>query len=124
MLSLGTEVFLAFWTASNRVGLPARSPPPVRAATSMFLISLAKSLPRLASIAAFLCLVVAHLEWPDIGTSVFSSSWCTSSGRAHQVHEHAVDAVVAADLRVERGRHQGALTDRDDPTCGGSFLDP
>src|SRR3954464_1614309 len=64
MLSLGTEDFLAFWTASKRVGLPARSPPPVRAATSMFLISLAKSLPRLASMTAFLCLVVAHLEWP------------------------------------------------------------
>src|SRR4029078_605323 len=64
MLSFGTEVFLAFWTASNRVGLPARSPPPVRAATSMFLISLATRLPRLASMAAFLCLVVVHLEWP------------------------------------------------------------
>src|SRR3954471_20152328 len=64
MLSLGTEVFLAFWIASNSVGLPAGSPPPVRAATSMFLISLANSLPRLASIAAFLCLVVAHLECP------------------------------------------------------------
>src|SRR6476660_3135316 len=64
MLSLGTELFFAFWMASNRVGLPARSPPPVRAATSMFLISFAKALPRLASITAFLCLVVAHLEWP------------------------------------------------------------
>src|SRR3954454_11889806 len=64
MLSLGTEDFFAFWIASYRVGLPAGSPPPVRAATSMFLISLAKSLPRLASIAAFLCFVVAHLEWP------------------------------------------------------------
>src|SRR3954451_11786728 len=64
MLSLGTEDFFAFWTASKSVGLPDRSPPPVRAATSMFLISLAKSLPRLASIPAFLCLVVAHLEWP------------------------------------------------------------
>src|ERR687897_1755506 len=64
MLSFGTELFFAFWRASNNVGLPAGSPPPVRAATSMFLISLAKSLPRLASIPAFLCLVVAHLEWP------------------------------------------------------------
>src|SRR3978361_1212183 len=69
MLSLGTEDFLAFWTASKRVGLPERSPPPVRAATSMFLTSLAKSLPRLASIPAFLCLVVAHLEWPLTGCS-------------------------------------------------------
>src|SRR5512132_49028 len=66
MLSLGTEFFLAFWMASKRVGLPAGSPPPVRAATSTFLISRAKSLPRLASTTAFLCLVVAHFEWPDI----------------------------------------------------------
>src|ERR1700753_3692352 len=64
MLSLGTELFLAFWMASYSVGLPAGSPPPVRAATSTFLISLANSLPRLASTTAFLCLVVAHLEWP------------------------------------------------------------
>src|ERR1700749_4309524 len=64
MLSLGTDVFLAFWIASYSVGLPAGSPPPVRAATSMFLISRAKFLPRRASMIAFLCLVVAHLEWP------------------------------------------------------------
>src|SRR5713226_6282503 len=64
MLSFGTELFLAFWIASNNIGLPAGSPPPVRAATSTFLISLANSLPRLASTTAFLCLVVAHLEWP------------------------------------------------------------
>src|ERR671938_118498 len=64
MLSLGTEDFLAFWMASYKVGLPAGSPPPVRAATSMFLISLANSLPRFASTTAFLCFVVAHFEWP------------------------------------------------------------
>src|SRR3954467_1436996 len=64
MLSFGTELFLAFCTASSRVGLPAGSGPPVRAATSTFLISLANSLPRLASMAAFLCFVVAHLQWP------------------------------------------------------------
>src|SRR6478735_3324478 len=72
MLSLGTLDFLAFWIASKSVGLPAGSPPPVRAATSMFLISFAKSLPRLASIAAFLCLVVAHLEWPLIASPLAS----------------------------------------------------
>src|SRR5215472_4661089 len=66
MLSFGTELFLAFWIAWNSVGLPAGSPPPVRAATSTFLISLANSFPRLASTTAFLCLVVAHLEWPLI----------------------------------------------------------
>src|SRR2546423_6246713 len=66
MFSFGTEFFFAFWMASNRVGLPDGSPPPVRTATSTFLIKRAKSLPRLASITAFLCLVVAHFEWPDI----------------------------------------------------------
>src|SRR5580693_9625517 len=67
MLSLGTELFLAFWIASYSVGLPPGSPPPTRAATSMFLISRANILPRRASTTAFLCLVVAHLEWPLIG---------------------------------------------------------
>src|SRR6185312_2416916 len=66
MLSLGTEDFLAFWMASYSVGLPAGSPPPILAATSMFLISLANILPRRASMTAFLCLVVAHFEWPDM----------------------------------------------------------
>src|SRR4029079_3153253 len=66
MLSFGTEDFFALTIASYSVGLPTGSPPPVRAATSMFLISLAKSLPRRASTTAFLCLVVAHLAWPDM----------------------------------------------------------
>src|SRR5680860_1206650 len=66
MLSLGTEVFLAFWMASTRVGLPERSAPPIRAATSMFLISFAKALARRESVIAFWCFVVAHLECPDI----------------------------------------------------------
>src|SRR5690349_2800706 len=64
MLSFGTEVFLAFWTASKRVGLPDMSAPPILAATSMFLMSLANDLARRLSMTAFLCLVVAHLEWP------------------------------------------------------------
>src|SRR3954466_4903466 len=83
MLSLGTDDFLAFWMASYSVGLPLGSPPPVRAATSMFLMSLANILPRLASTTAFLCFVVAHLEWPDMQTSVnryrASWAWRTSS---------------------------------------------
>src|SRR4029077_8058333 len=64
MLSLVPELFLAFWMASYSVGLPPGSPPPTRAATSTFLINRAKFLPRRASITAFLCLVVDHLEWP------------------------------------------------------------
>src|SRR5215217_4749758 len=97
MLSLGTELFFAFWIASNSVGLPAGSPPPTRAATSTFLISLAKSLPRFASI--------------------------TWSGRSwgvllHHLHEQRVHARVARQLGVERRGQQTALPHRDDPTGG------
>src|SRR5690606_8966223 len=75
MLLLGTEVFFAFWIASTRVGFPARSAPPILAATSMFLMSLANDLARRASIIAFLCLVVAHLEWPDM-TAILTGRYC------------------------------------------------
>jgi hypothetical protein len=37
------------------------------AATMMALESLLHALPRLASVAAFLCLMFAHLLWPAIG---------------------------------------------------------
>src|SRR3954468_10485085 len=96
------------------------STPPMRAATSMFLISFAKSLPRLASITAFLCFVVAHLEWPDIRQSpsrhqmaVLRRSVDPTGTRsalgAHHVHEEFVDPVVAGQLRVEGGGEHRAL---------------
>ena len=66
MFSFGTDCDLALAMASASVGLPAGSPPPVLAATSTDLTSLANSLPRRASMTAFLCLVVAHLLWPLI----------------------------------------------------------
>src|SRR4051812_9125815 len=40
----------------------------------MFLISLANILPRRASMTAFLCLVVAHLEWPLMMSSLVHRS--------------------------------------------------
>src|SRR4051794_24810703 len=82
MLSFGTDDFFAFWMASYSVGLPAGSPPPVRAATSMFLISFANILPRLASTTAFLCLVVAHLEWPDINSLLLGRAPAPRRARA------------------------------------------
>src|SRR5690606_26674434 len=120
MFLLGTDCFFAFWMASTSVGLPDGSGPPIFAAISMFLIILAKSLPRLASIAAFLCFVVAHLEWPDMGPSSVSVLRVVRSGPVHQVEERPVHARVSSDLRVEGGRHQGALADGDDPTAGRS----
>src|SRR4051795_3817395 len=110
MLSLGTELLFAFWIASARVGLPAGSPPPVRAATSTFLMSLAKSLPRRASTTAFLCFVVAHLECPLIERA------CSSNVLLDHRHEQLVDAPVAGQLRMERRRQQRALAHRNDRT--------
>src|SRR4029450_12409852 len=101
MLSLGTEDVCAFWMASYSVGLPAGSPPPMRAATSTFLISLANILPRLASMTAFLCLVVAHLEWPDMRNLRVYRLSSVVCGPADQLDEVPVDAEVAGELRVE-----------------------
>src|ERR1041384_7648450 len=44
------------------------SPPPCRAAMMMARLSLLHNLPRLASIAPFLCLMVAQWEWPDMAS--------------------------------------------------------
>src|SRR5690242_16432576 len=141
MFLFGTELFFAFWMASKRVGLPSGSTPPVRAATSMFLISFAKSLPRLASITAFLCFVVAHLEWPDIclllrvtkfRTNPRDPTGIESPGRAHHLGEVRVEPVVPGQFRVEGGGegvpltygHDVAAVLGDDLRPGAHGLDP
>src|ERR1700735_5675110 len=68
MLSLGMFSALAAAMALRRRGLPSGSPPDL-AAMVISLISWVNILPRLASSAPFLCLVVAHFEWPDMRTS-------------------------------------------------------
>src|ERR687894_216861 len=83
MLSFGTDVFLAFCTASYSVGLPETSAPPSFAATSMFLMSLANDLARRASMTAFLCFVVAHFEWPDMGSILGDGMPGPRRGGAH-----------------------------------------
>src|ERR1700751_4182880 len=65
ILSAGMFSALAAATAVRRRGLPSGSPPE-RAAMVISLIRRVKILPRLASSGPFLCLIVAHFEWPDI----------------------------------------------------------
>src|SRR5271167_5035248 len=65
MLSAGMFSALAAATAVRRRGFFSTSPP-LLAAMVISLIRRVKILPRLASSAPFLCLIVAHLEWPDI----------------------------------------------------------
>src|SRR3954468_3730383 len=89
----------------------------MRAATSMFLMSLANILPRLASMTAFLCLVVAHLEWPDM------QNLRVSGGLADHLDEVPVNAEVAGELRVESRGKQVPLPNGDNPTGGRAVLD-
>src|SRR5687768_12615500 len=66
MLSAGMLTDLASAMIVRRRGFISGSPPPPRAATVNSLMMRVKILPRLASAAPFLCLIVCHLEWPDI----------------------------------------------------------
>src|SRR3954471_5163443 len=70
MLSLGIDASRAFAIASASAGLPSGSPPPSFAATVIARVSLVKSLPRRESTTAFLCLIEAHLECPDMRVSL------------------------------------------------------
>src|SRR5207237_2926722 len=69
MLSAGILTPCASWIAVRNRGLPSASPPPIRAAIVISLMSLVNMRPRLASMAPFLCLMLCHLEWPDIDYS-------------------------------------------------------
>src|SRR6202050_5021873 len=69
ILSAGMFSALAAATAPRSRGLASGSPPPWRAAMVISLIRRVNIFPRLASSAPFLCLIVAHLEWPDMETS-------------------------------------------------------
>ncbi|MNT86134.1 hypothetical protein D3C72_2263850 [compost metagenome] len=62
MLSLGMFASMALSIDRRRRGLESTSPPPSLAATVISLIRRVQILPRLASAAAFLCLILAHFE--------------------------------------------------------------
>src|SRR5213079_682224 len=66
MLSVGMLFWRAVVTAVRSRGFALMSPPPSRAATVISLMNLVKSLPRRASLSAFLCLIELHLGWPDM----------------------------------------------------------
>src|ERR1700721_953943 len=66
ILSAGMLAALASGTALRRRGFMSGSPPPPRAAIMISLMMRVNAFPRLASVAAFLCLMVAHFECPDM----------------------------------------------------------
>src|SRR4051795_8449517 len=103
MLSLGIEASLAFEMASASDGLPSGSPPPSFAATVIARVSLVNSLPRRESTIAFLCLIDAHLECPDMGSSLTADHVVQPfvGGRAALGRE--VTGTGAAGVRVRAG---------------------
>src|SRR6202011_5253841 len=66
MFSFGIFSFLPARMAVRKRGLELGSPPPMRAAMVISRMTRVKTRPRLASVAAFLCLIVAHFECPDM----------------------------------------------------------
>src|SRR6266567_1874382 len=82
MFSCGMFSAFAARIAVRSRELPSGSPPPAFAAMVISLIRRVNVLPRLASSAPFLCLIVAHFEWPDMGTSVSSEMLACPSGYA------------------------------------------
>src|SRR5438067_2108470 len=74
MLSDGMFSAFAAATAVRRRGFLSGSPP-LLAAILISLIRRVNILPRLASSAPFLCLIVAHLLWPDIVQPLLETSF-------------------------------------------------
>src|SRR6186997_2961360 len=100
MLSFGIELSRAFWIAVARVALPSGSAPPSRAATMIARESFEKSLPRFASAAPFLCLMLDHLLCPDMRLL------------PDEVEKAFVHPVVVRQLRMERRDQEPTLPEQ------------
>src|SRR4051812_4180109 len=119
MLSAGMLTDLASAMIVRSRGLLSASPPPFLAATVSSLMMRVKILPRLASAAPFLCLIVCHLEWPDMaetpGKAKENDSGCyhgrTLSGAAQQDPGVGPRIPWSAPIVAEHGVHRepGAL---------------
>src|SRR4051794_12220397 len=109
MLSFGIRASFAFCTAFASAAFMSGSPPPSRAATWIARASFVKWAPRRASTAAFLCLIDAHLEWPDMAAQF------TSPGPDSD-HELAVALQL---LAVDRDRAAPAQVADEVPVHGG-----
>src|ERR1700683_1082772 len=102
ILSAGMFSAFAATIAVRSRGFISGSPPDF-AAIAISLIRRVNILPRLASSAPFLCLMVAHFEWPDIALphlklSIKQNSSCADSRRSDSLY---------ADSRRSRIRRGG-----------------
>jgi hypothetical protein len=79
MLSFGHRGLLGLEDRVEQGRVSLQVGPPSFAATSMFLMSFAHDFARRESMTAFLCLVVAHLECPDMISSLLRRHRCFSA---------------------------------------------
>src|ERR1043166_2858361 len=100
MVSFGMLPALASRIALRKRAFASGSPPPLRAATVISLINLVNSLPRLASSAPFLCLILCHFECPDIGIDPSGNVGC--QGRQY------ITGAGAANSGMEQQQEQRA----------------
>src|SRR4051794_11749518 len=100
MFSFGIEYERAFSTAFASARFASGSGPPSRAATMIARESFEKSLPRLASAAPFLCLMLDHLLCPDIQLL------------PDEIEKTLVDTCVAGELRMERRHEKPAVVQK------------
>src|SRR5882672_11217104 len=115
IVSLGMLPALASRIALRRRALASGSPPPVRAATVISLMNLVKSLPRLASVAPFLCLIECHFECPDIELSPYET---INSLGAQYITRQSEPPAVAGGPVLTCDRSEGRLGPP--ATAGGS----
>src|SRR5438132_254377 len=115
MLSVGMLFWRAVVTAVRSRGFALMSPPPRRAATVISLMNLVKSLPRRASLSAFLCLIELHLEWPDMARALQLPQAPRRVNHESQGERGIARAVRASIMRRDAGRDAwvgGALARR------------
>src|SRR4051794_18640188 len=107
MLSFGMRASFAFCTALASAAFMSGSPPPSRAATWIARASFVKCAPRRASTTAFLCLIDAHLEWPDIAGEFIGPLVQNGRrlGRAHRVIRPGVAPQLGALVRSQPATH-------------------
>src|SRR4051812_10527008 len=96
MLSFGIDASRAFWIAVASAGCASGSPPPSRAATVIARASFVNCWPRLASAAAFLCLIEDHFEWPDISAILWSRGMPAEPQLDHPRRRHGAGRGFAA----------------------------
>src|SRR5262252_2106 len=107
ILSFGMFSFFAARIAVRKRGLEFGSPPPMRDAIEISRMILVNTRPRFASVAAFLCLMVAHFECPDITIPHFSPGPALALGHRLVVISRRNGVAQSRPFTVaQRKRHQ------------------